>query len=184
MVQQIYIGDKSSRQGYWTSFESSPYLTVTRKNIYARCVPCIESLLNQLAEGKQSIEMNQAFDCWKVVAVLDDDMECLQVLAAYEQRLCSVPHVRGRFGSKEKEGKKAVIFHGDSQEERDAILSDLKQCIMEVKPQAQVFSSRACAYLHGQVLGDGSDWHKVTPVKYPENVAEVIRRCRKSLYDW
>ena len=184
MDRQIYLGDKSSRQGYWTSFESSPYLTVTRKNIYGRCVPCIESLLNQLAEGKQAIGLNQAFDCWKVVAVLDDETECLKVLAAYEQKPFSAPHVRGRFGSKEKEGKKAVIFHADNREERDLILTDLKQCVGQVKPDAQVFFSRACAYLQGQVLGDGSDWEKVTPVKHPENIAEVIRRCRKSLYDW
>ncbi len=184
MDRQIHLGDKSSRQGYWTSFENDPHLTITRKNIYGRCVPCIESLLNQLVEGKQAIELNQAFDCWKVVVVLDDETECLKVLAAYEQKSLSIPHLRGRFGSKEKEGGKAVIFHADSREERDLILLDLKRCVKEVKPDARVFFSRACTYLHGQVLGDGSDWEKVTPVKHRENIAEVIRRCRKSLYDW
>ncbi len=184
MKKRIYIGDRSSRQGYWTSFESTPHLTVTRKNIYGRCVPCIENLLDQLINGVQSIELRQAFDCWKVVALLNDEMECFKVLDVYEDLSFSLSHVRGRFGSRESEGKKAVIFHADSEEERDAILSELQQAVKQVNPPAKVFYSRACDYLHGQVLGDGINWEKVTPVKYPENVAEVIRRCKKSLYDW
>lgn len=184
MHKQIYLGDRSSRQGYWTSFESDPHLTLTRNSIYGRCVPCIESLMNQLVEGKDAIKLNQAFDCWKVVVVLDDETECLQLLAVLEQRASPVHRLRGRFGSKEKEGGKAVIFNADNCEERDLILSYLEQSVKQVKPDARVFYSRACNYLHGQVLGDGSDWATVTPLKNPENIAEVIRRCRKALYDW
>lgn len=184
MSKRIYVGDKSSKQGYWTSFESNMYLAVTRKNIYQQCVPCIENLLDQLVDGKQLLELNQAFDCWKVVALLDDEIECLELLQVYEERFLSVPGVRGRFGSREQEGKKAVIFHTDSKEERDIILWDLKRCVIEVKPQAEVFFTRACTSLHGQVLGDGSDWNRITPIKHPDNIAEVIKRCRKSLYDW
>ncbi|MDP2718400.1 MAG: hypothetical protein Q8P44_00995, partial [Dehalococcoidia bacterium] len=118
-ASHIYLGDKSSRQGYWTSFENSPSLEVTRKNIYDRCVPCIENLLDQLLEGRQRIKLNQAYDCWKVVAVLKDETDCLRVLEALEEKPFSLPRIRGRFGSREKEGTKAVIFNADTGAERD-----------------------------------------------------------------
>ena len=73
----FYLGKKSSKQGYWTSFETDPKHSIGKKMIYGRCVPCIENLLNQLIEGKKKIELGSAFTCWKVVAVLNDEQECL-----------------------------------------------------------------------------------------------------------
>ena len=47
----------------WVSFESDPHLRVTKENIYGRCVPCITTLYRQLREGKEEIELREAFDC-------------------------------------------------------------------------------------------------------------------------
>ncbi|MDP2718788.1 MAG: hypothetical protein Q8P44_03005, partial [Dehalococcoidia bacterium] len=66
--------------------------------------------------------------------------------------------LRGRFGSREKEGTKAVIFNADTGAERDVIMEELKEVIKKVHPSAEVFYTRACAFLHGHVLGDGTDW--------------------------
>ena len=184
MSKEIYVGNKSSRQGYWTSFETNPHLTITKRNIYGQCVPCLENLLQQLGEGKKEIELKKAFNCWKAVAVLKDEKECLGVLERYEQRSPPSRYVRGRFDSKEENGTKAVIFHIDGEKERDEILSELEQCAKSVNPKARVFYSRACAYLFEELLGDWKEWKKITPIKYPQNVGEIIRRLKKSLYDW
>ena len=106
MSKEIYVDHKSSRQGYWTSFESGPHLTIAKRNIYGRCVPCMENLLDQLVEGRGEIELKQAFDCWKVVAVLNDEKECLAALERYGQRSPASRYVCGKIGSKEESGTK------------------------------------------------------------------------------
>ncbi len=184
-MRSIYIGNKSSRHGCWTSFETDAHLTLTKKNIYGQCFPCIENLLNQLVESRQEIELGQAFDCWKVVAVLGSDEECLKVLERYQKKLRSSRYLQGRFGSGEegKSGTRAVIINTDNEEERDIILSELEHCAGEVDPDSEVFYSRACAILYGELLGDWRDWGKVTPIKNPGNVGKVIKLIRKVLYE-
>ena len=158
---------------------------MTKKNIYGRCFPCIESLLNQLVEGKQEIELGQAFNWWKVVAVLGSDEECLKVLEKYQKKLRSSRYLQGRFGSgeEEKSGPRAVIINTDNEEERDIILSELEQCAGEVNPGSDVFFSRACAVLYGELLGDWQDWGKVAPIKSPHNIGKIIELIRKVLYE-
>lgn len=183
MSRDIYVGRKSSRQGYWTSFETDPHHTVGKRNIYGKCVPCMENFLNQLVEGRQEIKLGSASDCWKVVAVLEDEDECLRTLEMYERRFLPSRYIRGRFGSKEERGTKAIVIHTDSKEERDGVLHELEQCAREVNPRAKVFCSRACEYLYGEVLGDWRDWQETTPIKYPQKVSQVISKIKKVLYD-
>ena len=182
MNQNIYVGKKSSRRGYWTSFESDPRLTVTKRNIYGRCVPCMENLLNQLVEGKREIKLDQAFHCWKVVAVLNNEDECLKVLEVYERKFLPSRYIRGRFGGKEEGGTKAIVIYADSEVERDGTLSELKQSAKQVNHEAKVFCSRACEYLHGEILGDWGNWQRVTLIKYPEKVSQVISKIKETLY--
>ena len=184
-MRNIYIGNKSSRQGSWTSFETDKRLTLTKKNIYGRCFPCIENLLNQLVEGKQDIELGQAFNCWKVVAVLNSEEECLSVLEKYQNRLSSSRYLQGRFGRsrEEKHDTTAIVINADSEEARDVILSELELCAREINPSSEVFYSRACANLYGELLGDWQDWGKITRIKNLENVEKIVKRIRKVLYD-
>jgi hypothetical protein len=42
--------------------------------------------------------------------------------------------------------------------------------------------SRACAVLYADILGDWSDWQRVTPLKHPEKVQALIQRIRKALF--
>ncbi len=83
----------------WVSFESDPRLRVTKKNIYGRCVPCITNLYHQLQEQKDEIELKEAYRCWKIVAILKDKEECLEVLTEYEENFLEDHSVRGKFGS-------------------------------------------------------------------------------------
>jgi hypothetical protein len=182
MDGNFYLGKKSSKQGYWTSFETDSKHSIGKRMIYGRCVPCIENLLNQLVKGKHEIELGSAFNCWKVVAVLDNEQECLKVLQIYERKFLPSRHIRGRFGSREETGTKAVVIHTNSENERDSILAELEQCAREVNPDASVFYSRACEYVYGEVLGDWREWKEVAPVKYPENVTKVIERIKEALY--
>ncbi|MGA2107077.1 MAG: hypothetical protein ABSH25_05475 [Syntrophorhabdales bacterium] len=57
----------------WVSFESTAALNNTKKDIYGKCVPCITNLYEQLKEGRSQIRLGQAFTCWKIVAVMDDE---------------------------------------------------------------------------------------------------------------
>lgn len=181
MAEEIYVSRGSSGHGYWVSFENDPHLTAVKRTIRHRCIPCIENLHRQLVEGNMEIELGYAFDCWKVVAVVEDHEECLKVLERYQQRFLHSHHLRGRFGSKEESGTKAIVVNVDSEVERDVLLSELKECVKEINPDGQVFYSRACAYLYEELLGDWHEWGKVVPLKHPENIETVIQRVRELL---
>lgn len=116
---------------------------------------------------------------------MGSDEECLKVLEKYQKKLRSSRYLQGRFGSGEEEkgGTSAVIINTDNEEERDIILSELEHCAGEVNPDSEVFYSRACAVLYGEILGDWRDWGKVTPIKNPGNVGKVVKLIRKVLYE-
>ena len=181
MSQELYFGQRSTRHGYWTSFESDLYHAILKKNIHARCIPCIENLYRQLMEGKQEIELGNAFSCWKVVVVLNNDEECLKVLEKYEQKFLPSRYILGRFGSKEEGGTKAIVVNADTEQERDILLSELRECVNEVNLDGQIFYSKACAYLYEELLGDWRKWEKVMPIKHFENVPTVIQRIKEAL---
>ncbi len=184
-MRRIYLDKRVWRdtKENWVSFESDPKLRVTKANIYGRCVPCISNLYQQLQEGKEEIELKEAFHCWKVVAVLKDREECLEVLAKYEDRFLGTHDVRGKFGSSQpSKTSKVLMFHVEQEEERDRIFKELQACVQEVNPEAEVFYQRACANLYYELLGDWRDWKEMTQIKNPAVRTMLIERIKKLLY--
>ena len=81
-LDKRYYADKPVK---WVSFESTPNLEETKRDIYGKCVPCISNLYEQLRAGKVEINLGPAYSCWKVVAILANDDECMQVLAGLKR---------------------------------------------------------------------------------------------------
>jgi hypothetical protein len=164
----------------WVSFESDSHLRVTKENIYGRCVPCITTLYRQLREGKEEIELREAFDCWKVITVLRTQEECLEVLREYEETCLGNQYVKGKFGSSQPVAStKVLMFHTEDKQERDRLLEELRVCVQKVNPNARVFHQRGCANLYHDLLGDWRTWEEVKLPAHraglPGNVIMVTR---------
>lgn len=172
---------RPSRHGQWISFESDPHLRGLRDRIRYRCTPCVESLLEQLREGKGEVDLGPAYHCWKVVAVLKDEEECLQLLERYQERFLPGLPIQGRFGSREGGEAKAIVVHADSPAQRDCYLEALKTCVEDLGLQREVFYSKGCAYFFEEVLGPWQRWRPRSPILRPEKVPEVIRRIEEAL---
>ncbi len=184
-MKRIYLDKRVWRDSRdnWVSFESDPRLRVTKRHIYGRCVPCIENLYWQLQEGREEIELKEAYNCWKVVAVLKDKEECLEVLREYEENFLADHYVKGKFGSSlPTKPTKVLMFHIEEEEERDRILKELRLCAQKVNPSSKVFYQRACANLYYELLGDWKEWKQVTPIKNPEVKPILLERIKKLLY--
>ncbi len=167
----------------WVSFESEPTLRITKSNIYGRCVPCITNLYQQLKDGKDKIELREAFNCWKVITILKDKEECLEVLREYEKNFLGDHHVKGKLGSSDPSKRSRVLmFHMEDEKERDRIAKELKICINRVNPRAKVFYQRACSNLYYDLLGDWRDWKAITPIKNPDIRPVILERIKKLLY--
>ena len=165
------------------SFESDPKLRVTKGNIYGRCVPCITNLYQQLQAGKEEIELKEAYQCWKVVAVLKDKEECLEVLREYEESFLGDHYVKGKFGSSQSStSTKVLMFHIEDERERDRLFKELQTCVQKVNPDSKVFYQRACANLYHDLLGDWRDWKEVTKIKNPDVRPALLERIKKLLY--
>jgi hypothetical protein len=173
---------KDSRDS-WVSFESDPKLKVTKGNIYGRCVPCITNLYQQLKAGKEEIELKEAYRCWKVVAVLKDKEECLEVLREYEENFLGNHCVRGKFGSSQVSKKsKVLMFHTEDEEEKDRLFKELQECIKKINSDARVFCQKACANLYDDLLGDWKEWKEVTKIKNPDIRSVLLERIKRLLY--
>ena len=184
-TKKIYLDKRVWRNSRdnWVSFESDPKLRVTKGNIYGRCVPCITNLYKQLQEEKEEIELKEAYHCWKVVAVLKDKEECLEVLKEYEENFLGDHYVKGKFGSNlATKPTKVLMFHVEDEEERDRILKELQACVEKVSPNAEVFYQRACTNLYYDLLGDWKDWKEVTRIKNPDVRPVLLERIKKLLY--
>jgi hypothetical protein len=167
----------------WVSFETTPNLKSTRSDIYGRCVPCIMSLYEQLKEGKQEIELGRAYNCWKVVAVLDSMDECVQLLEEFEGSYLGDRHVKGRFGSVDQSKKtRVLVINATTERERDRLDRELRECVRKVNPRADVFFHRGCAELYHEILGDWRYWKPTEVIKKPEVIPSLINRIRKMLY--
>lgn len=167
----------------WVSFESDPKLRVTKQNIYGRCVPCITNLYQQLLDEKEEIELKEAYRCWKVVAVLKDKEECLEVLREYEENFLGDHTVKGKFGSSQPSKESEVLmFHAEDAEEKDRLFEELQSCVKKVNLDAEVFCQKACANLYHDLLGDWKDWKEVTKIKNPEFRPALLERIKKLLY--
>lgn len=167
----------------WVSFETSPTLKATKSDIYGRCVPCITSLYEQLKEGKREIELGMAYNCWKVVAVLDGMDECVRLLEEFEKSFLEDRQIKGRFGSVD-EGKatRVLVINANTEQERDRLHSELCECASRINPQAKLFFHRGCADLYHGILGDWHYWDKREIIKKPEEIPFLIDRIRKMLY--
>jgi len=184
-MKKIYLDKRVWRDSrdHWVSFESDPKLQVTKGNIYSRCVPCITNLYEQLQAGKDEIELKEAFHCWKVVAVLKNQEECLEVLKEFEERFLGNRHVRGKFGSSQPtKPTKVLMFHTEDEEEKERLLKELEVCVRKINPEGKVFCQKACANLYYELLGDWRDWKEVTPIKNPRVRTTLIEKIKKLLY--
>jgi hypothetical protein len=167
----------------WVSFESDPRLRITKQDIYGRCVPCMTGLYEQLQQGREVIELREAFHCWKVIAVLGSQDECLEVLSMYERRFLRDHPVKGKFGSSlPSKPSKVLMFHVEEEKERDRLFDELRACVEEVNPGARVFCQRACTNLYHDLLGDWRKWKQTTSIENPAYRPIVMERIKKLLY--
>jgi len=167
---------------YWVSFESDPKLSKTKFNIYNRCLPCIQNLCQQLKEGRVSITLGTAYNCWKVTAIMCDMDACIALLNEFENRFAGT-HVWGKFGSGRPESiTQAVVFHAENIRDRDWIHAALEQCTQELASILDIQISRACAVLYDDLLGDWDKWQETTPIKNPEKADELLEKIKKILY--
>jgi hypothetical protein len=181
---RIYLGEipYSEEGNYWISFESDPGMKKNKANIYGRCLPCIHNLYEQIKEGKKEIRLGNAFHCWKITAVMPGLDESLDLLSEFEKKF-PFGHVYGKLGSGRADVKtKAVVFHAESEAERDRLRDELQECLEAVKGCAPVQVSRGCAVLYHDILGDWREWQPVTPVKHPEKTAMLLEMIKKLLY--
>lgn len=181
---QIYIAEipYSETENFWVSFESDPGLKTTKANIYGRCLPCIQSLYRQLNAGQDHIELGNAYNCWKVTAIVKGVDECLSLLHEFEKTFPG-GHVYGKFGSGRPDSDtKAVVFHTETAQERDRIQTALTQCLSRTDQDGEARVSRACAVLYDDILGDWQNWQPKTPIKFPQNVQMLLEKIEKILY--
>lgn len=184
-MKRIYLDKKVWRESkdQWVSFESDPNLRNTKTNIYQRCVPCLTNLYEQLQAGKEEIELKEAFHCWKVVAVLKNKEECLEVLREYEERFLKDRCVRGKFGSSQpSKSSKVLMFHTEDEKEKERLLQELEVCVQKVNPEGRVFCQKACANIFYDLLGDWREWREITPIKNPSVRTSLIEKIKKLLY--
>ncbi len=179
-LEKIPYSESSSEM--WVSFESDPRLKKTKKDIYGRCLPCIQDLYYQLKKGRDEIRLGPALNCWKVTTVVRGLEEALELLMELEQGR-PLKYVRGKLGSgRTGASTKVVVFHAESVEERDLIRKALDRYRWKSGKVIEIFMSRGCASLHGEVLGDWQEWGPKTRIKHPDKVASLLERIQKVLY--
>jgi hypothetical protein len=179
-IDKRYYADKPAK---WVSFESTPNLEETKRDIYGKCVPCITNLYEQLRAGKIEINLGPAYDCWKVVAILATDDECVQLLAEFEKEFLGDRKIKGRFGSGDTlKPTRVIVFSTQNEKEKDVLFEQVCNCAKRVNAEAQTFSHRGCAELYHELLGDWKGWRQTETIKKPELVTEIIARIRKMLF--
>ncbi|OGW16554.1 MAG: hypothetical protein A3G93_03870 [Nitrospinae bacterium RIFCSPLOWO2_12_FULL_45_22] len=185
MTKEIYVGDRSQvRPGsFWTSFETDPYLKITRSDIYGRCVPCIESLYFQIKEGKELINVELVNNCWKVGIILNSEEECLAFLYYYQEIFLSARPVRGRFGTRDANlGTYLLLFQAESETEKDILAEELTLCKAALQRPAEIFIQKGCASLYHELLGPWQAWQAYTPIQKPDLVPQLLSHIRKLLF--
>jgi hypothetical protein len=181
---EFYVGNRRDiNKGYWMSFENHPRLEQTKRNIYARCLPCLEKLYQQLKENPVRLVLEEPLNCWKIVVVLKGLDECLDLLQAYQDEKFPLQRtVRGRIGTNDKKNLNvAVIFQVHDEKERDEMLADLERMAKEITPAFSIFYERGCQDLYVSLCGSWSEWERVTPIKNPHLVSTVKEKVGKLL---
>ena len=181
MKADIYINPKISKKGGWTSFESDPHLRKTKKSLHQRCLPCIKNLYEQLIDGKQRIDLGSAYECWKVVVVLESIDECLNVLEVYRDQYLPARTIRGRYGSKDGAGTQAIVIGAETEPERDLLMDEMRSCLLTLGLKRELFFSKGCADPYERLLGPWKTWQRHAPIRYDENLKMVINQLERLL---
>jgi len=167
----------------WVSFESDPKLERTKKDIYRKCVPCILNLYEQLKERKQEIDLGQAYNCWKVVVVVENIDACIDLLAEYERVFLRDRWIKGRFGSgDEKKRTKVIVINAEDELEKDRLMEELKICVENAGVWALITSHKGCAELYHGLFGDWREWKRISTIKNPNIIPDILNRIREMLY--
>ena len=181
---QIYLKKipPTGNRIFWVSFESDPKLKKTKEDIYGRCLPCIQNLYYQLKEGHRKIALGRAFNCWKIVGVVENVEDALTLLSEFEKRR-PVEHIYGKLGNGKPEVNTiAVVFHVNDIKRRDLIKNTLELCAREMRIIKDIQLSRGCAVLYEELFGNWREWSAVSEIKYPENIDRILKRIEKVLY--
>ena len=181
---EIYAGTRRDiNKGFWMSFENHPRLEETKRLIYIRCLPCLEDLFEQLKGSPQELFLENPLNCWKVVVVLKDLDECLELLSLYEEEcLTERDTVRGRIGTSDKSSPNVVIiFQMLSEAERDDMMKNIKQLAPRINPNYTLSWERGCGDLYGTLCGDWQDWQTVNPLKKPHLIPFIREKVQKLL---
>ena len=177
----VYFGHRRSREG-WVSFETHPRLARTKARLYERCLPCLTDLLEQLRRNPTRVNLTHAWDCWKVVAVVRDEAEAMELLARFAETF-PAEYCYGKLGGK-RPGRDtaALVFHTEDAGRRDDLERMLQEVVEACFPGRRVFVSRGCADPYEAVLGPWPGWTRTCPVRHPERVPAVVARLREMLY--
>jgi hypothetical protein len=181
---EFFVGKRRDvNKGYWMSFENHPRLEHTKRNIYARCLPCLEKLYAQLEKNPGEIVLEEPLNCWKIVVVFRELDECLALLQSYQDEKFPLQRsVRGRIGTNDKESPNiAVVFQVYDEEERQEMLADLQRMAKEITPDFTIFYERGCQDLYLPLCGNWQEWVKVTPIKNPHLIGSIKEKVRKLL---
>jgi hypothetical protein len=181
---EIYVGRRRDvNKGYWMSFENHSRLEETKKSIDQRCMPCLEKLHSQLQQAPTELVLQEPLNCWKIVVVLNDFDQCLDLLEAYQDHKLPVSRtVRGRIGTSDKANPKVtVIFQVNDAGERDELLDDLERLADGITSDYTIYYERGCQDLYRALCGDCSTWTEVTPIQDPKMVKIVEERVGKLL---
>ena len=176
----IYFSQRASREG-WVSFETDSRLQHTKDRLYSRCLPCLTSLLEQLKRNGGTVELDTAWDCWKVVAVLEEREQCLDLLSRFGEAYPE-EYLFGKLGTGKGRKTVAVMFHTEDAVRRDRLYGLLRGVAAEHFPAARVFYSRACSDPYERLLGPWESWRQPCPIRHPEHLAAVKASLRESLY--
>ncbi len=166
----------------WVSFESDPHLAATKQAIYGTCVPCITSLYDQLREGKRVLRLGPAGTCWKVVAVVKDEEECLGLIGEFETRFLGERRLRGRFGSGDPDRATRVVVFNAPEKEKERLCEEVAICARHVNPGSEVGFHRGCMELHQELLGDWREWKELQPVKNVAVIPALMTRIKQMLF--
>lgn len=173
----------SEKNEKWVSFESTPGLEKTKKDIYGRCVPCITNLYEQLQKGSSEIRLGNAYHCWKIVIVLQNESQVFDFLEVFERTCLGDRRIKGRFGSgSDKFTTQIVVFTVESDEEKDALYGDAIKCAKTIQEAAEVFYHRACGDLYHELLGDWRSWKETTAIRKPDMIPDLKEKISRILY--
>jgi len=153
---------------------------------------CLRDLRIQLyyaEELRNRIELEEALNCWKVVAVLKNtDLKgCRETLEMYYDRFLSGTKFYGKFGGSKTPGTEAIILYVDSEEEsrsESEAMKDWMEKVPEIET-VEVDYSRGCENIHGLLFGDWRDWKEKNlikePLNDPQNRGEFLTRLNNIL---